>query len=247
MALTLSLPPERTRETSVSKDARRSIHPAWYTALMTKDHVTVSYGSGLAETLEPGQPLRLSTMTWDFPERPDLIELAERQARLDFLRDHLKALCGLWEKLPRLFLDAYFRDIVHSIRQNRSAIEVLAAAHGGLFDPADWSFAALCPLPRACLTTAPRTRIDFAFWTGTALHAVFIKGLNSLTRGGREDRAHLQQAGIRITEIPGAELEYAAPGDLLPRLPSELTDFWQGVSLPSSPFRIGALEPTRPA
>ena len=209
--------------------------------------LTISYGNGLSVTLAPGQPLRLSTMPWDFPERPDLLALAARQARLEFLRDHLKGLCGLWEKLPRLFLDVYFRDIADAIRRNRSGIETLSSVHGGLFAPEDWSFAALCPLPRACLPAAPTAPIDFAFWTGAAFHAVVIKGLNSLTRAQREERARLQAAGVNVTEIAGPKLERIAPGDLLARLPAELANFWQGVSLPSSPFRIGALDAILPA
>lgn len=214
---------------------------------MSSDGFTVSYGNGLTGTLKPGQPLRLSTMAWDFPERPDLIALAERQARLDFLRDHLKALCGLWEKLPRLFLDAYFRDIGACIRRSRRTIEVLAAAHGGLFQPEDWCYAALCPLPQARLPTAPDTRIDFAFWTGAEVHAVSIKGSGSPSRAERDGRARLQEAGVRVTEIPGTDLARVAAGGLLALLPAELADFWKGVSLPSSPFRIGALDAILPA
>ena len=213
---------------------------------MSREPRVIRYGNGLSVSLEPAQPLRLSTMAWDFPERPDLIALAERQARLDFLRDHLKALCGLWEKLPRLFLDAYFRDIDDCIRQNRSAIEALAAAHAGLFKPEDWSFAALCPLPQARLPAAPDAPIDFAFWTGSALHAVSIKGTGSRSRAEREGRARLQEAGVVVTEIPGTELARTQAGNLFARLPADFADFWQDVSLPSSPFRIGALDAILP-
>jgi hypothetical protein len=202
----------------------------------------MTYGNGLSITLEPHHPLRLSTMPWDFPERPDLIALAEREARLDFLRDHLKSLCGLWDKLPRLFLDAYFRDISESVRRNRSALEALAAVHGGLFQAEDWCFAALFPLPQARLPTAPDTPVDFAFWTGTAFHAIFVTSTGSENRARREGRTRLDASGVAITEIRGTELQTGRAGELLARLPAALGDFWEGLPLPVSPFRIGALD-----
>lgn len=210
---------------------------------MTSNQSTISYGNCLSAKLEPGRPLRLSTMTWDFPERPDLIALGERDARLDFLRDHLKSLCGLWDKAPRSFLDAYFRDVRECIRRNRPVLDILAAAHGALFQPADWAFSALCPLPQAQLPAAPEIPVDFAFWNGGELHAVFILGPASQNRGQREGRVrHRESGGVHVTEISGAELQHAPAGDLIARLPAVLGKFWEGVSLPSSPFRTGALD-----
>src|SRR5258708_29724911 len=122
----------------------------------------MSYAAGLSGTGEPHRPLRLSTMAWDFRERPDLSALISVADRLDFLRDHLKSLCGIWDKLPRLFLDGYFRGIAECIATNRPALDALAAGHGGLFRPEDWTFSALSPLPQARLSAAPETTIDFA-------------------------------------------------------------------------------------
>src|SRR5438876_5446809 len=133
--------------------------------------LVIPYGNGLSVTVEPHRPLRLSNMAWDFPEPPDLIALISVADRLDFLRDHLKSLCGLWERLPRLFLDGYFRNIPECIATNRPALDALVAGHGGLFWPEDWSFAAFSPLPQARLSAAPETPVDFAFWTGAEVHA----------------------------------------------------------------------------
>ncbi|HXP77735.1 MAG TPA: hypothetical protein VN823_26610 [Stellaceae bacterium] len=209
---------------------------------MLRAPLVISYGTDLGVTIEPDRPLRLSTMAWDFPERPDLIALTSVSDRLDFLRDHLKSLCGIWDKLPRLFLDAYFRDIGACIARDRSAIEGVAAGHGGLFRPEDWSFAALCPLPRARLPAAPETPVDFAFWTGETFHAVEIAGGMSQSRARRDRLARLKETGNPAIEIPGAELEHGRAGDLRMRLPAPFSDFWKTVALPSSPFRIGALD-----
>jgi hypothetical protein len=214
---------------------------------MPRAPLVISYGNGLSVTLESALPLRLSTMPWDFPERPDLIALASRDARLDFLRDHLKPLCGLWDKAPRLFLDAYFRDIRECIRRNRPRLEALAAAHGGLFQPADWAYSALCPLPRAQVPPAPEPTVDFAFWTGADLHAVCILGSATPNRAQRQGRTRLRESGILVTEIPGTDLQHAPAGDLIARLPAAISAFWENVPLPSSPFRVGALDEIVPA
>src|SRR5215468_1061013 len=176
--------------------------------------LVISYGSGSMATLEPHRALRLSTMAWDFPERPDLNAIATIADRLDFLRDHLKSFCGLWDKLPRLFLDAYFRGIAECVAQNRFGLDLLAAAHGGLFRPEDWSYAALCPLPQAHLPAAPDNSVDFAFWTGEELHVVEIVTAASPSRARREGRERLKAAGIPVAEIPGEELERRRVEDL---------------------------------
>jgi hypothetical protein len=209
--------------------------------------LVISYGNGLGVTLEPQKPLRLSTMAWDFPERPDLIALATVPQRLDFLRDHLKSLFGLWDKLPRLFLDAYFREIAESIARNRPALEAAAAARGGLFRPEDWSYAALCPVPQARLPAAPEAPVDFVFWTGEELHAVEIASAASESRHRRDNRARLRKSGISLIELAGSELASGRPGDLASRLPADLREFWRSDALPSSPFRVGSLDEILPA
>jgi hypothetical protein len=209
--------------------------------------LVIAYGTSLSVVIEPSRPLRLSTMSWGFPERPELIALATVADRLDFLRDHLKSMCGLWDKLPRLFLDAYFRDIADAIARDRPALEALAAKHGGLFRPVDWSFSALCPLPKARLPAAPETPVDFAFWTGEDLYAIEIKASASPSRAQRDSRTRLRDNGVLITEIAGAGLERAATDDMLARLPAAFSDFWKNVPLPSSPFRVGSLAEILPA
>ncbi len=217
------------------------------------DLLVISYGSGLEVRIDRGrrEPLRLSTMAWEFPERPDLIALTGRRERLDFLRDHLKSLCGLWDKLPRLFLDAYFRHIDACVEASRATLQDAAECLGGVFAPEDWSYAALCPLPQARLLasddTADLVPIDFAFWTGEGLYAVDVVGTTTPARSRRDDRARLKAAGVPVLEIPGLDLQQQGAGGLAALLPAPFTDFWKTVRLPSSPFRIGQLDEILPA
>ena len=186
-----------------------------------------------AVLLRRGVPLRLSDGPYPFPEPPDLIRIAGTGDRLDLLREHLQSLCGLWDRPARLFLDAYFRFIAAAPAADAAA---LAARGGGLFQPADWSFAALRPLPQAQLTgdAAPPVRCDFAFWTGDGLIAIELAAAASQRKQRRDELARLAAAGIVIVELAAAELPQE--GRLAQFLPAPFQRFWAGVALPASPF-----------
>jgi hypothetical protein len=206
--------------------------------------IEILYGAGdlVAIDRRARAPLRLNTMPWAFPEEPDLKALGERGQRLGFLRDQLKSLCPLWDKLPRLFLDAYFRHIVECIAENRAALEATADRLGGLFAPEDWSYSALCPLPRARLPANTDPPVDFVFWTGETLCAVAMTGTETPNRTRREGLRRLRESGIAVIEISGADLRHDGSRILLARLPAPFHEFWKSERLPTSPFRIGALD-----
>jgi hypothetical protein len=213
------------------------------------DQIEIPYGAGLSVTIDrrARAPLRLNTMRWAFPEPPDLIRLTGVDERLDFLRDHLKSLCGLWDKLPRAFLDVYFCYVAVCIERNRANLATCADPLGGLFQPEDWSYSALCPLPRAHLPAIPESPVDFAFWTGETLYAIEIAGHGTPSRGHRDERVPLRAAGVPVIEIPGAGLAGNGVSVLAALLPAPFTEFWKSQPLPSSPFRIGALDRILPA
>lgn len=187
-------------------------------------------------------PLRFSSFPYVFAEPPEYGSLTEREARLDFLREHFKSYWGLWDKPALAFLDAYFRHIAATIETCHDAIVELAVPHGGLFEPADWSFSALAPIPIAHLRAgADWIYVDFAFWTGERLVALDIVGSDERAR--RPGRERLRTAGHDVSEFPGAALRRAdSAAALRELLPTELSEFWRGVALPASPFRIGSLD-----
>jgi hypothetical protein len=193
------------------------------------------------------RPLRLNNAPYAFAEPPDPIRLAALDERLGFLRDHLLSFCGLWDQLPRLFLTLYFHAVAAAIEANRASLEARAAASGGLFDYRDWSFSALCPLPEAHLplpagAVVPRLRTDLAFWTGTTLVAVELLGAASTSRERQAALAALRQSGVAVIEIAGSELKRAGERALLVALPAPFWHFWEGETLPSSPFGRAALD-----
>ena len=213
-------------------------------SIANERRIEILYGAGdlVAIDRRVRAPLRFNTMPWAFPEEPDLIALGERSQRLDFLREHLKSLCPLWDRLPRLFLDAYFRHTEECIAENRAELEATADRLGGLFAPEDWSYSALCPLPRAHLSTDTDFSMDFAFWTGETLCAVAITGTETPNRARRESLRRLRESGIAVIEIAGTDLPHDGMRALSAQLPAPFHEFWKTERLPSSPFRIGALD-----
>jgi len=201
----------------------------------------IPYGSakpaGLGIELEPDRPLRLSDGPYEFAEPPDLVRLATPDERLEILHEHLRALCGLWDKPAQNFLAAYFRWIAASVASSAALAD--QARRSGLFAPADWRFSALRPLPQAHLGEPP-VRVDFAFWTGSRLVAVVLQGAGTPRRQRQEELVRLRTAGFEVIEIPAATLTQES--DALTRLlPAALQNFWADVSLPASPFGPEAL------
>lgn len=201
--------------------------------------ITIFYGAAArddaqAVSLRRGVPLRLSDGPYPFAEPPDLIRLATTAARLDFLCEHLRSLCGLWAKSPLQFLDAYFAWIGATLAAAPVQRALVEAGHG-LFAPEDWSFAALRPLPSALLPAGDATvRVDFAFWTGASFIAVELPGERRARRRG--ELALLTETGVTVLELASGDLADAAALDA--KLPADFAAFWRGVPLPRSPFGV---------
>jgi len=206
--------------------------------------LTIGYGAANPDSapriaIEPdaARPLRLWDGPYPFAEPPDLTRLITLTERLDFLKQHLQSLCGVWAKPPRAFLDAYFAWIAAILAANRAAIERLAG--GGLFAAEDWSFAAFRPLPSAHLPAGGSLiRADIAFWTGEAFVALELLVGGTPRAARRRELEALRQAGVVVVEL--------SPNDSVP-LPDSFAGFWHGVALPRSPFgpRDLAIEPAR--
>jgi hypothetical protein len=194
-----------------------------------------------------GRALRLSDGPYPFPEPPDLIGLSSRAERLEILREHLQALCGVWDRPAHGFIAAYFRWIGAAIAAGEAELAALAQRAGGLFAPADWSFAALRPLPQAHLPVAgAAVRVDFAFWTGAGLVAIDLQGSASPRRQRQEELASLAGQGVVIVVLPGAALQAAGEAQFDRLLPAPFHRFWRGVALPSGPFGPQALDEILP-
>jgi hypothetical protein len=226
------------------------------TAVCQRDPRGAVEAGGAADAVQPAvavdrrrsAPLRLSDGPYPFVEPPDLVRMTGVAERFEFLREHVKAQCGVWDKLPRLFLDAYFAFVLSSIAAQRPRLEASALASGGLFAPIDWCFSALRPLPQAHLIApldrasngrgepADLVKAEITFWTGEGLVAIEPVGSATPRRQRREELARLARGGVTVIEIPGGELQRQGDALLARLLPPSFGAFWEGVDFPSSPF-----------
>jgi len=206
----------------------------------------IPYGRAKLAPGDPGEPavrvragamLRLSDGPYPFPEPPDLVRIVTTADRLALLNEHLQSLCSVWDRPAQAFLDAYFRWIDRTIAANAEALAAVSARTGGLFAPADWSFAAPRPLPQAhlCPDAGPPVRADFAFWLGDGLLAIELRGAGT-RRQRQEELARLAAAGIAVLALDAVALQRDGAALLASVLPPPFQRFFAGLLLPASPF-----------
>jgi hypothetical protein len=158
------------------------------------------------------------------PVPPDSMPLSvgDHAARVTAAIDWLCSQCGDYAPLRRQFIASYFAFIAAEIEAHHAELVERLKPFDGLYAPEDFLWSALRPLPRAWVPMGDRLlAADMVFWNGTQPIAIEL--------GAREterERA-LVAAGVLVHRVE--------PG--MPRLPDEFRGFWQGTTLPSSPFR----------
>ena len=200
--------------------------------------------AGPEQSLTTGTKLRLSDRPYPFAEPPDLVRAVTVEDRLALLHEHLRSLSGPWDRLAALFLDCYFEWIASAIDAADAELRAMAASVGGLFQPSDWSFSALRPLPQAHLPAGDgaRARADFAFWTGNSFIALDLQGSAAPRKQRREELSRLAAAGTALIAVPGVVLQQERANLLARVLPSDMLRFWADVRLPAGPFGPDALD-----
>ncbi len=194
--------------------------------------------------IEPArrEALRLYDGPYDFIEAPPLQDLADPAAQLEYLRAYSDRHCSLWGKFQKLFVARYFAFVSDEIERSRRALEDRVAAFEGLYHYRDWLFSALRPLPQAhlCLSDGgpPPVRVDFAFWTGAAVLAVDLVGVETAGPAQVERAGRLLDAGVERVALSHAALR---SGDLADHLPPALLGFWEHDPVPCGPFVPGML------
>jgi hypothetical protein len=171
------------------------------------------------------EPLRLNSE----PVPPDAMPLTtgDHAARVAAAKEWLDDLCGDYAPLRRQFIEAYLRFIAAQIEAHRTELAARLAPYDGLYSPDDFAWSALRPLPRGWVSASGQLLpADMVFWDGARQIAVELS-----TRDTDRQRA-LLAAGVAVQRI--------APG-MLARLdailPVSFLRFWEGQTLPSSPFR----------
>jgi hypothetical protein len=116
-------------------------------------------------------PLRLNSLplpleAWD-------AGLADHASRMAAVRSWLHAACGDYNAALRRGITQYLDAIEAHVRQHADALAADLARFHGLYQPQDWCWSALRPLPRAWWQQdGIWLRADLAFWDGSAVIAM---------------------------------------------------------------------------
>lgn len=162
------------------------------------------------------------------PQDAVMLASADHPTRIRTVMRYLGGLCGDYNPNRQRFIDAYFRSIIAHLNAFDDELIERLRRYEGLFQPHDWLWSALRPLPRAWLPADRKLlACDFAFWDGEQPIAVELAAQET-------ERTHaLRVAGLAVQRIAPDMLD----GDILGALPDGFRCFWRGEDLPSSPFR----------
>lgn len=187
--------------------------------------------------LRPGEVLRLNSEEFDLP--PPAIGQPNDPPDIR-LADHLKRLCGGWNRTATLFVDAYFAFLREVIRTDRSRIERHLAPFAGLFEPRDTLYSAPLPLPRALVplptdeAAAPGwIAVDALFWLGGRAQAVLFSPSPLLPTAERRRCERLAAAGIDVARLAASDL--GKPETFATLLGPHASSFWREETLPTAP------------
>jgi hypothetical protein len=156
------------------------------------------------------------------------LAIGDHAARVAAAIAWLLSLCGDYAPLRRQFITSYFNFIAAHLDAHRGDLVERVKAYDGLYAPEDWLWSALRPLPRGWVPTqVGLLPADMVFWDGKGFIAVELSAQET------ERQKALQAAGIAACRIG----PNALTSDLGGILPESFQYFWNGQTLPSSPFR----------
>jgi hypothetical protein len=171
------------------------------------------------------EPLRLNSE----PVPPDAMPLAtgDHASRVAAAKEWLESLCGDYAPLRRQFTDAYLRFVAAQIEAHREELAARLEPYDGLYLPDDFLWSAPRPLPRGWVPVASQLLpADMVFWDGTQPIAIELAARNT------DRQRALLTAGVTVYRI-----EHSMFAGLDAILPTSFSRFWEGQTLPSSPFR----------
>jgi hypothetical protein len=180
----------------------------------------------MLRSVEVGRaPLRLNTEPMPADAMP--VATGDHAARVAAALAWLESLCGDYAPLRRQFIGAYFRFTAAVIDAHRTELVARLRPYDGLYAPEDFLWSALRPLPRGWVPARDRwLPADMVFWDGTQAIAIELAARDT------DRQKALLAAGVATLRI-----EPTAFDRLDAMLPRGFHRFWDGETLPSSPFR----------
>ena len=170
-------------------------------------------------------PLRLNST----PLPPDRVAEAqgEHAARLSAAEAWLFAACGSYAPLRQRFVTFWLRFATGHVASHHAELAERLRPFDGLYSPDDFVWSVLRPLPRALLPAGDGVvPVDVAFWNGTQLIAVPLGDAPDIATGS-----------IIQCRVTAADMQRDPNTIVAERFPREFLRFWEGETLPSTPFR----------
>jgi hypothetical protein len=155
------------------------------------------------------------------------LSIGDHAARVAAAQQWLAGLCGDYAPLRRRFVEAYFGFAARHLEAHRLELVERLRPYDGLYAPEDFLWSAWRLLPRGWAPSREQLLpADFVFWDGRQIIAIEVAARDT------ERQKALLQSDIAVCRIAPAAL-----GRLGEILPNSFLRFWEGQSLPSSPFR----------
>jgi hypothetical protein len=153
------------------------------------------------------------------------LAIGDHAARVAAAIEWLTGLCGDYAPLRRQFIGSYFSFVAAHLGAHRDELAERVKRYDGLYAPEDFLWSALRPLPRGWVPVADALfPADVVFWDGAQVVAIELSARET------EKQRALAAAGVVVYRIE-------ADAELDDIMPDNFRRFWEGQSLPSSPFR----------
>lgn len=148
-------------------------------------------------------------------------------ARMAAAEAWLLAACGAYAPLRHRFAAFWLRFATAHVASHRAELAERLRPFDGLYAPEDFVWSALRPLPRALVPVADGTvPVDAAFWDGSRITVVLLGDAPAIA-------AH----DVISCRLTAADLDSDPEKLIAARMPAEFLRFWNGETLPVTPFR----------
>ena len=201
-----------------------------------------------------GVPLRLNNHHYNLRGQISMESINNTNAQFDYLCEHLKLFCGVWEKSQKGFLDCYFDFVSKQVIENRTKLERKLVDFGQLYNYRHWLFSALLPLPQAHINTSISLNmssynsesmklVDFCFWNGEQIFAIVLADDGHTSQKVIQRNQSLRDAGVVVIELSKKFLRDANSNILGGKLlPSTFRHFWDKELIPSGAVKLSTFE-----
>ncbi len=183
----------------------------------------------VTDGLDAGR-LRLQDGQYAFPSAPP--PGLDVPGQLAFVERYLVSRADPWSKTQARLIGLYFAQVRARIEDAADELRGTLGPLAAVFDHRAFVFAAPRPLPRAypVLPDGGRIGLHCAFWTAGALTAIELVGRDTADPARLAGLRRLEETGATVIRLDAETLGENGLPELFPR-------FWDGIPIPSGPFK----------